>query len=47
VIDAIWKEYDKDKSGNLDIDETRLFMQDGLKNVGASEEAFNEEIFLI
>ena len=30
VVEYIWEEYDKDKSGALDYEETKIFMTDGL-----------------
>ena len=35
VIDQIWDTYDVDKSGALDKDETKKFVQDTLGNLGA------------
>ena len=46
VIDQIWDTYDVDKSGALDKEETKKFVQDTLGNLGSgdefSDEAFNE-----
>ena len=49
VINQIWETYDVDKSGALDKEETKRFVQDTLGNLGSgdefSQEAF-DEIFL-
>ena len=46
VVEQIWKEYDIDRSGELDKNETRKFMKDFLAEVGAQDEyndlTFNE-----
>ena len=46
VIDQIWDKYDVDKSGALDKDETKKFVQDTLGNLGSgddfSDDAFDE-----
>ena len=46
VIDQIWETYDVDKSGHLDKEETKKFVQDTLGNLGSgdefSSESFNE-----
>ena len=44
VIDQIWDTYDVDKSGALDKDETKKFVQDTLGNLGSGDE-FSEEAF--
>ena len=48
VIDQIWETYDVDKSGALDKEETKKFVQDTLGNLGSGDEfsdgAF-EEVF--
>ncbi len=46
VIDQIWDKYDVDKSGALDKEETKKFVQDTLGNLGSgddfSDDAFDE-----
>eukprot|EP00976_Prorocentrum_cordatum_P086233 1186423-Prorocentrum_minimum.AAC.1 len=46
AIDQIWETYDTDKSGALDREETKRFVQETLGNLGCgdefSDEAFNE-----
>ena len=46
VIDQIWEKYDADKSGALDKQETKSFVQDTLGNLGSgddfSDDAFDE-----
>ena len=42
VIDQIWDTYDVDKSGALDKDETKKFVQDTLGNLGSGDEFSNE-----
>ena len=37
VIDQIWETYDVDKSGALDKEETKKFVQDTLGNLGSSQ----------
>ena len=37
VIEHIWEEFDEDRSGALDFEETRVFMQEGLVNLGLSK----------
>merc|ERR1711908_187566 len=44
VIDQIWDTYDKDKSGALDKEETKKFVQDTLGNLGSGDE-FSDEAF--
>ena len=44
VIDQIWDTYDVDKSGALDKEETKRFVQDTLGNLGSGDE-FSEEAF--
>lgn len=41
MIDQIWLVYDVDKSGGLDEEETKVFVQDILKTVG--RDAFTDE----
>jgi len=42
VIDQIWETYDVDKSGELDKEETKKFVQDTLGNLGSGDEFSNE-----
>lgn len=42
VIDSIWDKYDTDNSGSLDMDQSRTFVQDILKDVGGD---FSEPVF--
>ena len=42
VVDAIWVKYDVNKSGSLDMDESREFVKDILKDVGGD---FSEAVF--
>jgi|TARA_B110001450_G_C17536034_1_gene446631 hypothetical protein len=42
VVDAIWLKYDVNKSGSLDMDESREFVKDILKDVGGD---FSEPVF--
>ena len=44
VIDDIWETYDVDKSGALDKEETKNFVQDTLGNLGNGE-AFSPDTF--
>ena len=44
VIDQIWDTYDADKSGALDKQETKKFVQDTLGNLGSGDE-FSDEAF--
>ena len=44
VIDQIWETYDADKSGALDKEETKKFVQDTLGNLGSGDE-FSDEAF--
>ena len=44
VIDQIWETYDVDKSGALDKEETKKFVQDTLGNLGSGDE-FSQEAF--
>merc|ERR1712021_73326 len=44
VIDQIWETYDVDKSGELDKEETKKFVQDTLGNLGSGDE-FSSEAF--
>merc|ERR1719401_2880709 len=44
VIDQIWDTYDVDKSGELDKEETKKFVQDTLGNLGSGDE-FSQEAF--
>ena len=44
VIDQIWDTYDVDKSGALDKQETKKFVQDTLGNLGSGDE-FSDEAF--
>ena len=44
VIDQIWDTYDADKSGALDKEETKKFVQDTLGNLGSGDE-FSQEAF--
>ena len=44
VIDQIWYTYDIDKSGELDKEETKKFVQDTLENLGSGDE-FSHEAF--
>merc|ERR1712244_214663 len=44
VIDQIWETYDVDKSGALDKEETKKFVQDTLGNLGSGDE-FSDEAF--
>ena len=44
VIDQIWDTYDVDKSGALDKEETKKFVQDTLGNLGSGDE-FSQEAF--
>jgi Ca2+-binding EF-hand superfamily protein len=44
VIDQIWETYDADKSGALDKEETKRFVQDTLGNLGSGDE-FSQEAF--
>merc|ERR1712166_1658653 len=44
VIDQIWDTYDFDKSGALDKEETKKFVQDTLGNLGSGDE-FSDEAF--
>lgn len=46
MIEQIWPIYDEDNSGNLDIDETRKFVQQYMLAIGFNEDEFQEEIFL-
>ena len=45
VIDQIWETYDVDKSGALDKEETKKFVQDTLGNLGSGDE-FSDEVDL-
>ena len=38
VIEHIWVEYDDDKSGALDFEETKVFLQEGLVNLGLNKD---------
>ena len=42
VIDNIWEKYDTDNSGSLDMDQSRTFVKDILKDVGGD---FSEPVF--
>ena len=44
VIDQIWETYDVDKSGYLDKEETKKFVQDTLCNLGSADE-FSDDSF--
>ena len=44
VIDQIWDTYDVDRSGALDKEETKKFVQDTLGNLGSGDE-FSQEAF--
>ena len=44
VIDQIWETYDVDKSGALDKEETKKFVQDTLGNLGSGDE-FSDDAF--
>ena len=44
VINQIWETYDIDKSGALDKEETKRFVQDTLGNLGSGDE-FSQEAF--
>mmetsp|Transcript_2824 Transcript_2824/g.1936 ORF Transcript_2824/g.1936 Transcript_2824/m.1936 type:complete len:88 (+) Transcript_2824:57-320(+) len=43
-IDDIWKKYDKDNNGHLDKHETRLFVQQTLKEMEVNDD-FKEDDF--
>ena len=45
VIEHIWEEYDEDKSGSLDFEETKFFLQDGLGFLGLEDYKLDEEMF--
>ena len=38
VIEHIWAEFDDDKSGALDFEETKVFLQEGLVNLGLKKD---------
>jgi len=46
VIDQMWEKYDVDNSGDLDKEETKMFVRDTLGNLGSgvemTDEAFDE-----
>ena len=44
IVDGIWETYDKDKSGGLDRDETRRFLQETLGKMDDGT-AYKEEEF--
>lgn len=44
LINQVWLIYDKDGSGNLDKDETRLFIKEYMEQMGF-EDTFNEEVY--
>lgn len=44
VIDNIWETYDVDKSGALDKEETKKFVQETLGQMGSGDE-FSDEAF--
>ena len=44
IIDKIWDTYDVDKSGALDKQETKKFVQDTLGNLGSGDE-FSDKAF--
>ncbi len=45
-VDQIWKEYDKDNSGYLDKEETRLFVKKTLQEMGGGDDGqFADEDF--
>ena len=46
VVEYIWQEYDTDKSGALDFEETKRFMQDGLLSLGMPKDYQLDEQFL-
>ena len=46
VIDQIWDTYDKDKSGELDKEETKAFVKDTLGNLGGGgDDGFSDDAF--
>ena len=45
VIDQIWDTYDVDKSGALDKEETKKFVQDTLQDMSADGAGFNDADF--
>ena len=46
VIDNIWDKYDEDGNGSLDLDETRVFVQDILKDLGDEDgNIFDEQVY--
>lgn len=45
TVDQIWDVYDDDGNGILDKEETRNFLYDYLKMIGANEDEFNDEVF--
>ena len=38
VVEYIWEEYDTDKSGALDFEETKVFMWHGLLSLGLPDD---------
>ena len=44
AVNQIWDQFDKDKSGALDKEETKKFVQDTLGNLGSGDE-FSDEAF--
>jgi hypothetical protein len=44
AIDQIWDTYDEDRSGALDKQETRKFVQDTIGSLGSGD-SFNNEAF--
>ena len=44
-MDEIWSKYDDDNSGELDKEETKLFVQDTLAGVEAESSPFSDEDF--
>ena len=44
LVDSIWLNYDADKSGTLDKEETGKFVKDYMTSIGF-QDAFNEDIF--
>ena len=44
VIDEIWDEFDEDRGGTLDMDETRRFVRTTLMEMGESPEYREEDL---
>ena len=45
-MDNIWEAYDKDGNGTLDFEETKTFVQEGLKNLIFKEIKYDEHLLV-